>query len=122
MDSFERSGTLRKSILKRNTSNDLNTIEEHGIQQEATTTTTTTSTATMEETSTDPIENYCCGARCLKMPRTVVDGPLPCGCWQWCTCECITRKRNKSWRSYYDNFVTFVQTKRTQFFEKRGTR
>lgn len=32
--------------------------------------------------------DYCCERRCLRSPRTVVDGPLRCGCFSWCKCSC----------------------------------
>lgn len=95
METFQRNGTLRRQ--KSNRSNDLGTIEERD----------------------DQIDDYCCHLRCLKMPRTVVDGPLPCGCWQWCICECLTQKHHKSWKGRYDNLVNFVQTKKVQLFGKK---
>lgn len=35
---------------------------------------------------------FCCELRCVRMPETVVDGPLRCGCWSWCVCECVCKK------------------------------
>lgn len=40
----------------------------------------------------DPNSRYCCELRCVRMPETVVDGPIRCGCWSWCVCNCRARK------------------------------
>lgn len=32
--------------------------------------------------------DYCCERKCLRSPRTVVDGRLRCGCFSWCKCSC----------------------------------
>lgn len=36
--------------------------------------------------------NYCCERQCIRVPRTVVDGRLTCGCYYWCLCKCLTRQ------------------------------
>lgn len=33
--------------------------------------------------------DFCCEKRCLRCPRTVVDGRLRCGCYSWCKCYCV---------------------------------
>lgn len=32
--------------------------------------------------------HYCCEKKCIRSPRTVVDGKLRCGCYSWCRCAC----------------------------------
>nr|WLJ60235.1 MAG: hypothetical protein AmFV_00084 [Apis mellifera filamentous virus]WOK43192.1 MAG: hypothetical protein [Apis mellifera filamentous virus]WOK43492.1 MAG: hypothetical protein [Apis mellifera filamentous virus]WOK43725.1 MAG: hypothetical protein [Apis mellifera filamentous virus] len=35
--------------------------------------------------------SFCCEQRCLRVPRSLVDGKLTCGCYHWCKCACIKR-------------------------------